>query len=383
MINRRFASSRCLLLLALFWGLIALSARAAEPLQPVIDRYIESLPKGYGARAVLTAQAVWQGGRIVLTGQALTERDRQALKSALARLGPVENRMEIFPFAEIGEHAWAAVRLSGADLRAAPDDKSELVSQVLPGDALKVLGRTDDSSWFKVLREWDGYVGWIRADRIVLWSRSEQQNWQKQPHLMVLENLPAVPELPRGSIVARTPAEAPMVAAAAKSALVVATAEGQSYTLPERALRPISPTDAPSAARILQYARALLADQPTRYLWGGTIGRALDCSGFNQTVYRLAGGTLPRDSYQQQAASRPIAPTLGDWQQLQPGDLLFFSEKGNRATHTGIYIGGGHFIHSSGHNNGIAENNLLGNSEYEQLLRRIYFGAGRVLSSTP
>ncbi|UFP95086.1 C40 family peptidase [Gloeobacter morelensis] len=345
-------------------GVLAVPAGAAPALGLTIERYAATLPGGYGARAVLKAGATWQGGRIVLVGRALEARDRAALEAAFSRLGPVDNRMEIFPFKAMGERAWGAVRASGTDLRAEPDAGSELVSQALPGDTLKVLARSGDGRWYQILREWDGYVGWIPAERAVLWTEAEWQAWQSAPRSMLMRSLPG---LPRGSIVAGVGGRRGR------------TAEGQEVTIPSEALRRIEPGEVPTAARVVELARVLLADQPTRYLWGGTLDRALDCSGFNQTVYRMAGGAIPRDSYQQQAASRPVAPRAEDWRQLAPGDLLFFSEKRSRATHTGIYVGDGRFIHASSHNQGIAENHLMGEGEYERFLRRIYFGAGRVV----
>lgn len=353
---------------AWLWMAPAQSQSSGTQLQAAIDRYAATLPKGYGPHSVLQVQAALQNRRVILSGQALREQDRNALEQALAQFGSVENRVEVFPFASVGEKAYGVVRSPGADLRAKPQINSELVSQALLGDTLKVLAVADDERWFKVLREWDEYVGWMEAKHLVRWTPSEWQRWQDSPRVMLLDSQDG---LSRGSILLQAGADP----AAKINAL---TPTGQKYQFPADRVRPITSQDTAKRDEVMHYARLLLARQPTRYLWGGTTGNALDCSGFNQTVYRLAGGVLPRDSYQQQAFSRPVAMRLEDWQQLQPGDLLFFSESGKRATHTGIYVGEGNFIHSSGHNQGIAQNSLIGKSQYEQLLRKIYFGAGRV-----
>ncbi|TVP68485.1 MAG: NlpC/P60 family protein [Leptolyngbya sp. LCM1.Bin17] len=82
--------------------------------------------------------------------------------------------------------------------------------------------------------------------------------------------------------------------------------------------------------------------QPNRYLWGGTVGPNYDCSGLMQAAFGAVGIQLPRDSYQQEAFAQPI-----DWEQLQPGDLVFFGTP-ERTKHVGLYLGEGNYIHSSG-----------------------------------
>lgn len=119
--------------------------------------------------------------------------------------------------------------------------------------------------------------------------------------------------------------------------------------------------------------------QPNYYLWGGTIGPNYDCSGLVQHAFASAGIWLPRDAYQQEAFTQPIA--LVD---LQPADLIFFGPTA-KATHVGIYLGDQTYIHSSGKDqgrNGIGIDSLVDTDDcvtqtYLQQLR----GAGRVVAS--
>lgn len=79
------------------------------------------------------------------------------------------------------------------------------------------------------------------------------------------------------------------------------------------------------------------------YVWGGTDpNKGMDCSGLVQVVYKSLGYDLPRVSYQQAAAGRPVASMA----EAQPGDLLAWdnSSRNNGVDHIAIYIGGGKMI---------------------------------------
>ncbi len=115
------------------------------------------------------------------------------------------------------------------------------------------------------------------------------------------------------------------------------------------------------------------------YLWGGTVGPNYDCSGLMQAAFVSVGIWLPRDAYQQEAFTQPI--TIAE---LQRGDLIFFGTP-QKATHVGLYLGDGCYIHSSGKDkgrNGIGIDRL---SEQGDEVSRSYYqqlrGAGRVVKS--
>lgn len=79
------------------------------------------------------------------------------------------------------------------------------------------------------------------------------------------------------------------------------------------------------------------------YKYGGTNPRTgLDCSAFVQLIFRNVGIRLPRTAAEQFKVGIPVP-----LDQLQPGDRLYFSRSGGEIDHTGIYIGGGQFIHAT------------------------------------
>ncbi|GEP40197.1 hypothetical protein NPS01_38600 [Nocardioides psychrotolerans] len=74
------------------------------------------------------------------------------------------------------------------------------------------------------------------------------------------------------------------------------------------------------------------------YLWGGTDPqKGLDCSGMIQLVYKNLGIDIPRVSYQQATAGRPVASLA----EAQPGDILAFKSP---VSHVSIYIGNNQMI---------------------------------------
>jgi len=74
------------------------------------------------------------------------------------------------------------------------------------------------------------------------------------------------------------------------------------------------------------------------YVWGGSSpSTGFDCSGFVAYVYAQVGVYLPHHAASQYGYGTPVS-----YDQLQPGDLVFFSGLG----HVGIYIGGGQMVHA-------------------------------------
>ena len=110
---------------------------------------------------------------------------------------------------------------------------------------------------------------------------------------------------------------------------------------------------------------------PNEYLWGGTVAPNYDCSGLMQAAFANVGIWIPRDAYQQEAFGEPVPLA-----EIQIGDLIFFGTPA-KATHVGIYIRDGEYIHSSGKDhghNGIAVSAIAGQDQvsrsYAQQLRR-------------
>jgi cell wall-associated NlpC family hydrolase len=108
------------------------------------------------------------------------------------------------------------------------------------------------------------------------------------------------------------------------------------------------------------------------YIWGHIPGASedpwktgWDCSGFTKFLSDKYGdGSLPAGSHQQYADTVAKGLLVSDPNQLQAGDLVFFdtgddyASNINRASHVGMYIGGGQFIQAANPSAGTIISNL-------------------------
>ncbi len=100
------------------------------------------------------------------------------------------------------------------------------------------------------------------------------------------------------------------------------------------------------------------------YFWGGMSSFGYDCSGLAYAAHKANGYQIARDAGDQAASGKEV-----EFNQLEPGDLLFFAyEEGRgRLHHVGIYYGNGKMLHSPQTGKGIEITRLTG-TKYEKEL---------------
>ena len=77
------------------------------------------------------------------------------------------------------------------------------------------------------------------------------------------------------------------------------------------------------------------------YRNGGSDPSGFDCSGFVQYVFARVGAALPREVRDQYHVGRKI-----DWDDVKAGDLLFFETVSRGASHVGMALDDGRFVHA-------------------------------------
>ncbi|MDD3165182.1 MAG: SH3 domain-containing C40 family peptidase [Oscillospiraceae bacterium] len=121
------------------------------------------------------------------------------------------------------------------------------------------------------------------------------------------------------------------------------------------------------SSQLISYAQNYLG---TRYVWGGTTPSGFDCSGFTRYVYAAFGYSLNRTAANQLGNGTSVSKSS-----LAVGDLVFFANtysSSAAATHVGIYVGNGQFIHAA--SGGVKITNLS-----DSFYASRYVGARRIL----
>jgi len=105
-------------------------------------------------------------------------------------------------------------------------------------------------------------------------------------------------------------------------------------------IEPNDPGEESLRLRLVNAARELLG---TRYRWAGvSVKTGFDCSGLVQRVFSYFDIDLPHSSKEQYKVGEKI-----DKNDLEAGDLVFFSSGGKQPTHVGIYVGDNQFLHAA------------------------------------
>jgi cell wall-associated NlpC family hydrolase len=232
----------------------------------------------------------------------------------------------------------AIVTLAAVDLRRRPDHRSELRSQLLMGETVRVLESASRGRWWRVENHDDGYQGWVRTWGLLGVSSATALKWRRQARARGVWSFAEIRTRPGGGERISPLFWNGRVVAGARAGRWrrVSLPDGRRGWIESAALGGDR-----SSTRIEVRLQDLLG---TPYLWGGRTPLGFDCSGFVQQVLREQGYRLPRDADQQFRASRRI----GSSEEARRGDLVFFGGRRGPLTHVGLMLEGGRFVHAQG-----------------------------------
>lgn len=326
---------------------------SASTTASTMEPHIETVRQQYAPDKRVALFNVSQNGA-VLTGETNMPAAKQELLQKLkaANINYVDS-IQVLPEATLEGRNYGVITISVANLRSEPKHPAELATQATMGTPVQVYKKK--GGWYLVQTP-DKYLAWVDASGVTLMDKAAFDEWQQSPKLLYTKpygfahdkaaaSAGTVSDLVYGDVLALKNTSA--------NYFEVGFPDGRTGFVPAADAVPYAAwlsSRKPDGNNLVATSKQLLG---LPYLWGGTSFKGVDCSGFTKTVYFMNGLVLPRDASQQVNIGE-LVNTANGWDNMQPGDLLFFGVpakdgKSERVVHVGMWIGGNQeFIHSAG-----------------------------------
>ncbi len=285
-------------------------------------------------------------GMTVLKGVTSDKVALEELERALDMAAiPYVDSVKVYP-----DDKWAQVRIAVACFRTAPGHASEMATQGIMGQPVRLLEKKGDC-WRAQMP--DGYIAYVVDNSLQEKNVEEMNRWKTTDRVIVTspyqtrvyrdKSLKGVrnvlTDVVNGNI---------LEGHLADGAAVV------EVRLPDGRTGFVAASDVENfdkwasqtfdAEKLLDLAYSM---EGTPYLWGGTSVKTLDCSGLAKVCYFSNGIILMRDASQQALTGEKLTPER--CRECEAGDLLFFGNpKTGKVTHVAIYDQNGRYVHSSG-----------------------------------
>ncbi len=295
--------------------------------------------------AVWDVNTIDQNGVLTVWGTVGTQEQKDAVSKALNGTGAFQNQLVVLENSLSADRRWAVVKLSIATLRTSGRHAAEMATQAIMGTPVKVIQADDD--WYRVQTP-DDYIAYVPSSSLRFMTAQELQAWKQARRCIVtvydtrLVTKPGgdetVTDLVLGNVLEYKGEKGKWV--------LLATPDGRQGYVEKASVQDFAEWSKQDF-NVEQIEKTAFRMMGSSYLWGGTSTKVTDCSGLSKVSYFSNGIILQRDASQQALYGLKIKGS--DWQQCQPGDLLFFGNSATgRVTHVGIYLHDGKYIHCSG-----------------------------------
>lgn len=255
--------------------------------------------------------------------------------------------------------------LSIVPVRAAAQDESEIVTQLLFGDFVKIIEKPKinedsagyDSPWIKIRFDRDNYEGWMDFKQLAYVDKGIYETGTATRQKVLFEPILEL-EGPKGIQNIMLGSDLPFY----KDGKLKLGSE--IYTV-------LSPVDMDVKPNLFEIAEIYVN---TPYLWGGKSIFGIDCSALVQIVFKVCGFDLPRNASEQVQSGTEI-----NFKDRKPGDLAFFINPNGKIHHVGILMSPHEIIHAAGRvrkdrfdENGIYNLDLEKQTHVLHSIRRIF-----------
>ncbi len=346
---------RKFLILGLFFlvGFIFTSCGTTSQLVTQSTQFSKEIKAQYAPdsrTSIYAVKTIKHDKSVILQGETNIPKAKEALISKMkaAQISFVDE-IKLLPDPSL-KKTFGVVKLSVANLRSKPSVSSGLETQALMGMPLKIYKK---EGHYYFVQTPEKYIKWMNAGALAPMTQVEFDAWSKSDKVIYIGGFGyayakpdskslIVTDLLTGNILKRINADGDFT----KVNLPDGT---PAFVLTEKLMNYEDWLDSRKLTA-QNIEKAAFSYMGTPYVWGGTSGKGLDCSGFTKNVFLQNGIMLPRDASQQVRVGKEI-PLDKNLSNLQKGDLLFFGHKATpnkkeRVTHVGIYLGDGQFIHA-------------------------------------
>lgn len=212
--------------------------------------------------------------------------------------------------------------LSIVPVRFLPDDKGEMVTQLLYGEHVKILERR--KAWSRIRISFDGSEGWISNIQITVIDKEGFDHIEKSKNTKYASDLVSFVEVENAVLLP----------------IVLGSQLNNSEVLPHKFDGNYN--DAKPKKSNLVRTAMLYLNAP--YLWGGRTPFGVDCAGLTQMVYKLNARKLLRSAAEQATQGT----SLSFIEEGEAGDLAFFDNNEGQIHHVGIIMNNNYIIHADG-----------------------------------
>lgn len=286
----------------------------------------------------------------------------------------------LLPAESLEGKTYGIINLSVANLRIKGGYAAEMATQALLGMPIRVLQK---DGWWRVQTA-EGYVAWTSGSSFQPMTKEEFNAWMSAPKIVFTdyygfayekadENSQRVSDLASCNML--------KLEGEAGRFYKVTYPDGRTGYVLKSQSKPFEQWLSSIELTEKSIIDKAFMSMGIPYLWGGTSVKGMDCSGFTKTTLLMHGIILRRDASQQVQTGTPVDITNG-YDNLRPGDLMFFGKEADgdrkmRIRHVGFYVGNKEFIHAAGR---VKVNSLDPNApNYDEGNTKEFIRASRVI----